>query len=801
MELSGREELITCRLGDESRMPVHSHPYIEIFYLMSGSGSFSAGENQFKANANDFFIVHVGEPHAFTGTVPCLHVCFQIDPGILLKISGQDNLLFCVNPGAWNMGAETFARLSALLLQLIHLKLERDPYMILMNRAFSYQILYLLLQHAQEKQENRPEDKKYQEEQRILKIRQYLYSHFREPISLHGLAEYMFLSDAYLSKYIKKNFGQNFLSFLYAIRAENACIELVRFPDRSVLQIALDNGFPNISAFNKSFQKIYRITPIQYRKEQAEQLQKKQEKKAEAEILERTRELVEEQLKKMNPVQIYSQEVIFSGNAVLQNPLLNNWSVVLNAGQLGELLRSDIQEHILYLVQNLHFQYIRVWDVFSNDMFFNIEDGTGNYNFVKLDRIFDFLIRNHIKPFLELQFKPIILMKTLDEKLVNEERKCIFSSLKQHDAFLEKLIQHLCMRYGEEEVNSWYFEVWWSKNNLDESCEAYLRLFDHTVRPIKKYAPKASVGGAGFELLESSAQLEQFLNQWRMQESQPDFLSVYAYPYTVNGEKLLIDGRRIQNENYVREWTAKVREIADRTGYGETGLYVTEWNFSVSSRNMIHDSCFMGAYIVKNVIAMIGRADVISWWRGSDLHSEYFDDSAILYGGEGLISRDKIGKPAYYALDFLNHLRGSVIGRGENYVITRYKEDDYRIVCCNYQHPNIRYYQVGENIQDSGKLDDFFTNQMELTAKIQIRCVLPGTYRIKTRRINREAGSVQDEWSRICTGSEEGEEDITYLKSICIPRMSVRETESGELLEFLTSLRAQEIQYIHIRRI
>ena len=37
-------------------------------------------------------------------------------------------------------------------------------------------------------------------------------------------------------------------------------------------------------------------------------------------------------------------------------------------------------------------------------------------------------------------------------------------------------------------------------------------------------------------------------------------------------------------------------------GYDNTPLYITEWNSTTSHRDLLSDTCFKSAYIVKNAI-------------------------------------------------------------------------------------------------------------------------------------------------------------------------------------------------------
>ncbi len=82
-------------------------------------------------------------------------------------------------------------------------------------------------------------------------------------------------------------------------------------------------------------------------------------------------------------------------------------------------------------------------------------------------------------------------------------------------------------------------------------------------------------------------------------------------------------------------------------------LHITEWNFTISNRNCINDSCAQGAYIMKTCMESIGEVDMMGYWHGSDLHTEYYDSGAVLYGDNGLLTRDGIKKTILLCISFL----------------------------------------------------------------------------------------------------------------------------------------------------
>ena len=84
-------------------------------------------------------------------------------------------------------------------------------------------------------------------------------------ISLNDLASEFHLSNAYLSRYLKKQLGTNFIDYLNSVRLHHALEELL-YTDATITRAALDNGFANTAVFNKLFKASYNTTPSEYLK-------------------------------------------------------------------------------------------------------------------------------------------------------------------------------------------------------------------------------------------------------------------------------------------------------------------------------------------------------------------------------------------------------------------------------------------------------------------------------------------------------------------------------------------------------
>ena len=92
----------------------------------------------------------------------------------------------------------------------------------------------------------------------------YISAHYKENITLSGMAQALGISQFALSRVFSGVFHQNFNHYLNDVRLEHAAAMLTD-SDESVTEIYLDCGFQSQATFNRVFQARYHMTPRQYR--------------------------------------------------------------------------------------------------------------------------------------------------------------------------------------------------------------------------------------------------------------------------------------------------------------------------------------------------------------------------------------------------------------------------------------------------------------------------------------------------------------------------------------------------------
>jgi xylan 1,4-beta-xylosidase len=137
-----------------------------------------------------------------------------------------------------------------------------------------------------------------------------------------------------------------------------------------------------------------------------------------------------------------------------------------------------------------------------------VEDENGNpvYDFSVIDKICDIWLNNNCKPFFEIGFMPMDMVDMSDVRtnawnFYNEYKRIGWNRPpKDYDKWyklIHALIEHFICRYGQTELEGWYFEMW---NEPDGSYwtgthEEFCRLYDYTEAAIHDVCPSLRFGG------------------------------------------------------------------------------------------------------------------------------------------------------------------------------------------------------------------------------------------------------------------------------------------------------------------
>jgi two-component system response regulator YesN len=100
----------------------------------------------------------------------------------------------------------------------------------------------------------------------IKDAKDFIYSHFAEPISLSQIADSLHVSPNYLSKIFHEIVGESYIKFITRIRMEYAARLLKSNSNEKISNVAEKAGYYNWKHFNFVFKEYYNMTPSEYQK-------------------------------------------------------------------------------------------------------------------------------------------------------------------------------------------------------------------------------------------------------------------------------------------------------------------------------------------------------------------------------------------------------------------------------------------------------------------------------------------------------------------------------------------------------
>lgn len=106
--------------------------------------------------------------------------------------------------------------------------------------------------------------KNINESEIVIKVKNYIYFHYSQPLSLTEISQKMNLSSSYLSNIFHKGVGEPYIKFLTRVRMEEACKLLQITPHIKVYDVALRVGYISDKHFISTFKNYYKMTPGEY---------------------------------------------------------------------------------------------------------------------------------------------------------------------------------------------------------------------------------------------------------------------------------------------------------------------------------------------------------------------------------------------------------------------------------------------------------------------------------------------------------------------------------------------------------
>ena len=357
-------------------------------------------------------------------------------------------------------------------------------------------------------------------------------------------------------------------------------------------------------------------------------------------------------------------------------PFPHFWEQTFGSGRAVLSLRESYRKDLHSVKQVTDFQSVRFHGIFDDEVglydpdrkpiqFAQMKgattapsDNVGIYNFSYIDQIYDGLLEQGVRPFVELSFMPIKMASDPNSVHAFWYKPNVTPprDYAQWDAMITAFAQHLVDRYGLEEVSHWDFEVW-NEPNIDfwrgtPAQASYFELYDHTALAIKKVNSRLRVGGPSTA---QAAWVGDFLRHCKEKNIPVDFASSHVYANDTAKDVFHTD-EVIPRDRMVCRAVRKVHDEIVSSPLPATPLIFSEYNASYANEPNVTDTVYMGSWLATTISQCDGLTEAMSYWSFSDVFEEQGVVRTPFYGGFGLLAADNIPKPAYNAFTMLHQL-------------------------------------------------------------------------------------------------------------------------------------------------
>ncbi len=259
------------------------------------------------------------------------------------------------------------------------------------------------------------------------------------------------------------------------------------------------------------------------------------------------------------------------------------------------------------------------WNGTDNDGIMTRNGGTATYNWKNVDDIIDYLLSIDVRPSIELSFMPKAL-----------QSNGVISKPNDWNAWrdlIKEMVLHCIDRWGEEEVLSWYWEVW---NEYDYSGfwnateQDYYMLYQKAAEGAKSANPDIIIGGP---VTTGPHKLQDFVTYCNSNNVPYNLLANHYYGEAPGATT---DPMRIRDDNRIRS------DVIKNSGKKLYSLN-TEFNTTYTGQggntdaNVVSmDSHINAPFVVKCAKIIIDDyrsgnytlPDMLSYWAISDVFDE-----------------------------------------------------------------------------------------------------------------------------------------------------------------------------------
>ncbi|MDD2969006.1 MAG: AraC family transcriptional regulator [Lachnospiraceae bacterium] len=238
----------------------HWHNTVELFLVFEGNIDFYINSVYYPISKNQFILVNSNEIHSIDAPRENLTIVLQIPQETFEAYREEEYILFK------STRYEEDSELISLIRNMYRIYADKKYGYELEVKSYFYKLLYILITKYKEKDIDKERIRQNRQLEKLSHITEFIQEHYQDDITLESVASKFGFSPTYLSRIFQKYAKINYKSYLLDVRVQHGFKELMN-TEKSVSEIAENNGFPDSRSFSKAFCKRYGVLPSVYRKD------------------------------------------------------------------------------------------------------------------------------------------------------------------------------------------------------------------------------------------------------------------------------------------------------------------------------------------------------------------------------------------------------------------------------------------------------------------------------------------------------------------------------------------------------
>ena len=409
-------------------------------------------------------------------------------------------------------------------------------------------------------------------------------------------------------------------------------------------------------------------------------------------------------------------------------------------------LRDQWRQDLLRVRRETGIQSVRCHGLFDDEMGIAAH-GSGSFNFLYVDQIYDFMLDHGVRPFVELSFMPEAFASSANRIFAYKGNVSPPTNWQDWHDMVFAFTEHCVKRYGIAEVAGWKFEVW-NEPNISfwaGSQEQYFELYRQSASAVKKVDRRIPIGGP------ATAQLDWIpdLIQYCVRQNVPlDFVSTHVYPDDPQ-KHIFGQDHLYPFEQVIPRGLELVKHQVESSKMPKLPIWLTEW----SSQNP--------AFIADTIKNCIGLTEAMSYWTFSNVFEEGGVPSGIFNQTFGLIDQWGIARPSLHAFAMLHKLGDTLVHSDPGPLMATLQPDGSAAVLLWNLIPT----SAGNVANGNPLAATSGSNQSEGRTK-RFRMELKGlkALSIEISNVNAQAGSGLPKWKQMGSPRYPTGEEIKQLK-------------------------------------